>query len=198
MQRTKNSKVSGGYGNPVTITLRESEAEKDLGVIVDNDLSFKEHIGKSVKQASNTVGAIRRSFEHLDNELFLQLYKSLVRPKLEYGHLLWNPHLKYLQEAIANVQRDATRMVPGLGDLTYSERLRTLKLPSLQHRRLRGDMIETYKYMQGMYSVDKPKFVKNEREFYETRGHSYALRKNQLRNGKQHSYRNNFLTERVF
>ena len=88
--------------------------------------------------------------------------------------------------------------MPSLKDKSYPERLQTLNLPSLEYRRLRGDIIETYKYMNGAYSASKPKFDKDEKKFHDTRGHSFALKKHQLKSGKKHSYRNHFLTERVF
>ena len=50
---------------------------------------------------------------------------------------------------IENVQRRATKQLPGLKNLTYSERLQKLKLPSLNFRRVRGDMIELYKILNG-------------------------------------------------
>ena len=65
-------------------------------------------------------------------------------------------------------------------------------------RRYHEDIIETYKYMQGAYNVKKPCFEKNEREFHDTRGHSYSLKMHKHKSGKQHSYRSHFLTERVF
>ena len=69
----------------------------------------------------------------------------MVRPVLEYGNVIWFPYLKRQSAAIEKVQRRATRMLPFLSDLCYEERLKILKLPTLKHRRLRGDMIQTYK-----------------------------------------------------
>ena len=52
---------------------------------------------------------------------------------------------------IENVQRRATRMVPGLKDLSYPERFKCFKLPTLAYCRLRVDMIETLKNIRGVY-----------------------------------------------
>ena len=56
-----------------------------------------------------------------EEKMMLQLYKSLVRPILEYANQAWAPHLQKDIEAIENVQRRATRMIPGLKDKAYPE-----------------------------------------------------------------------------
>ena len=73
------------------------------------------------------------------------------RPHLEYGATVWNPHFKKQITLIENVQRRATKQIPGLAHLSYLERLQLLKLPTLQYRRYRGDMIEMYKLSHGHY-----------------------------------------------
>ena len=93
------------------------------------------------------MGLIRRSFIHLDEEMFLKLYKALVRPHLEYANVIWHPTKIKDITAIENVQRRATKYLPSLKNLSYEERLQKLKLPTLRYRRLRGDMIKTYKLM---------------------------------------------------
>ena len=125
--------------------------EKDLGILVDSALSFEEHINTKVKKGNSMMGMIRRSFQFLNIKTFLPLYTALVRSGIEYGQAIWSPYKMKDIEKIEGVQRRATRVVPGLGDKTYEERLKILKLPTLRHRRLRGDMIETYKIVHGIY-----------------------------------------------
>jgi hypothetical protein len=157
------------------ITLAETESEKDLGVHIDNRLNFKTHIEETVNKANRIVGLIRRSFLCLDTQSFPLLFRALVRPHLEYGNVVWSPRLVGDQKLLEGVQRRATRLVPGLKDLPYEERLQRLNLPSLSHRRNRGDMIEVYKYVSNLYDVNtswlKPKSFKT------TRGHSLQLEK---------------------
>ena len=69
-----------------------------------------------------------------------------VRPHLEYGQSAWCPHLKKYIDVLEKVQIRATKLVDGLGDLEYHERLKRLQLPTLVYRRKRGDMIEMYKH----------------------------------------------------
>ena len=77
--------------------------EKDLGVLIDNKLGFSEHVAHITKKANRIVGIIRRTFDYLTEDLFVQLFKSLVRPILEYGHSAWQPGSKQLcQEMCKN------------------------------------------------------------------------------------------------
>ena len=129
------------------------DQEKDIGVIVDSQLKFHSHISDKVNKANNVMGIIRRSFSHLDDEMFLKLYKALVRPHLEYAAVVWSPYYKKYIKEVENVQRRATRQIPGMSDLPYEERLRKLDLPTLVYRRARGDMIETYKIISEIYDT---------------------------------------------
>ena len=67
--------------------------EKDLGVSVDSNLSFENHITTKISKANQIVGLIRRSFVFLDADLFRRLFIAFVRPNLEYAHPV-SPHLK--------------------------------------------------------------------------------------------------------
>ena len=110
------------------------------------------------------------------------LYVSLVRPHLEYANPVWNPYLKKHIDMIENIQRRATKLIPGLSDLSYEDRLRRLKLPSLSYRRSRGDMIEVYKIMSGKYDPEISNiFQHQEQENHNTRGHKYKLFKPRCR-----------------
>ncbi len=125
--------------------LEHSSCEKDLGIYIDNKLKFDTHIRVKVNKANRVLGAIRRSFSFLNKENFLKLYISLVRPHLEYGNPIWYP--RYVKDIIIieNVQRRASKMIPDIKDKPYTERFKYLNLPTLAYRRLRGDMVETYK-----------------------------------------------------
>ena len=65
--------------------------EKDLGVTIDHELTFDEHIHLKVKKANAMMGLIRRSFSFLDKDLFRMLFTSFVRPHLEYAQATWAP-----------------------------------------------------------------------------------------------------------
>lgn len=120
--------------------------EKDLGVVIDSELNFDEHISSKVNKANAIMGLIRRSFTFLDCDLFKRLYTTFVRPHLEYAQAVWSPHLVKHVNMLENVQIRATKLVDGLSNLDYPERLRKLELPTLVYRRARGDMIELWKH----------------------------------------------------
>ena len=66
-------------------TIKRVESEKDLGVFIDEKLNFREHITKKVNIANRNLGITFRSFTYMDKEMFLNLYKSMVRPRIEYA-----------------------------------------------------------------------------------------------------------------
>ena len=100
------------------------------------------------------MGIIRRSFSHLDKSTFNLLFKSLVRPHIEYAHSVWYPTTKKLKTLIENVQRRATKQLPCCKDMEYNDRLKYLDLPCLAYRRIRGDIIEVYKMMNQKYDQE--------------------------------------------
>jgi len=73
--------------------------------------------------------------------MFVPLYKSLVRPLIEYGNTIWGPHYALDQHSIEGIQHRAARIPTDLHDTPYLEHLCILDLPSLQYCRLRGGMI---------------------------------------------------------
>ena len=135
--------------------LEKVKEEKDLGVIVDSQLKFHKHTAAAVKKANMKLGMIKKSFAYLDENILPILYMSLVRSHLEYGNLIWGPHFKGDAVAVEKVQRRATKLVKTIKDLTYEERLRHLNLPSLKHRRRRGDMIFAYKIFSERIGLEK-------------------------------------------
>ena len=120
--------------------------EKDLGVTMDYELTFEQHISLKAKKANSIMGMIRRSFSFLDKDLFRRLYTTFVRPHLEYAQSVWAPYLMKYINIIERVQERATRLVDGFREIEYAERLRLLNLPTMTHRRARGDMIEIWKH----------------------------------------------------
>ena len=83
---------------------------KDLGVIFDSELSFRDHIQLKINKAYSILGLIKRNFIHMDKNTFIMLYKSLVKPYLEYANCVWSPYKKGDVEAIEKVQKRATKL----------------------------------------------------------------------------------------
>jgi hypothetical protein len=191
--------VTVNYGKPQNhdssikmngLTLKEVKETKDLGVTFESSLSFNLHISTICNKANRVMGMIRRTFTYLDKETFSLLFKGMVRPHLEYAVSVWSPHMKYQVIQIEQVQRRATKLIPGLKDLSYKERLTQLKLPCLAYRRMRGDLINTYKYLHSLYDCVQPKFQLRETA---TRGNSLKLYKP----GCKSTIRSKFFANRV-
>ena len=166
--------------NSGEMKVQKVKTEKDLGVTFDQNLKFTDHINNKVNKANRNVGLIFRTFTFMDKDMFLSIYKSVVRPHLEYASSVWSPMFKKDKILIENVQRRATRLVKCLKHLSYEDRLKTLGLPSLEYRRERSDMIHVYKIMHGKGKVDKDKFFTVNR-YSATRGHSLKLFKKRSR-----------------
>ena len=135
------------------------EEEKDLWVLIDHKLTFESHITSKINIANRNLGIIRQTFTYLDKEIFLHLYKSLVRPHLEFASSVWSPHLKKHKIILENIQRRATKILPAIGLLSYEERLIYLGLPSLEYRRLRADMIQVYKILHNHEKTTNAKLL---------------------------------------
>ena len=181
-------------GAEVEHVLTKVDSEKDLGIKVDAKLSFEQHINDKVNKANQMMGLVRRSFIYLDKENFRWLYKAIVRPHVEYINTVWSPIRKKDINTIENVQRRATKMIPGLRDMSYPERLRALKLPTLAYRRLRGDMIETFKVVKEIHDPEAaPHMSMVGPDRRTVRGHKFKMLKRRVNT----RLRQNFFTERV-
>ena len=126
------------------VPIENVEEEKDLGVIIDRKLSFRQHIAKKVPIANRNLGIIYRTFTYLNPEIFLSLFKNIVRLHLEYASVIWSPLYKKDKITLENIQHRATRLIPAIKGKNYSERLKRLRLPTLKYRRERADMVEVY------------------------------------------------------
>ena len=76
------------------IYLEEASEQKDLGVLISNDLKPSRHICNVCKRANQRIGMIKRCFSHFTSEKISILYKAIIRPILEYTSVVWNPITK--------------------------------------------------------------------------------------------------------
>ena len=162
------------------VQIVEVSEEKDLGVTFDQQLSFGTNASKVVAAANSTLGLINRHFRHIETKPFMNLYKTLVRPKVEYCMTVAQPVYKKDKEKIERVQHRATKLVLGMENKEYSERLAELKLPSLEYRRKRADVMQTYKIMNNIDKIDEKKFFKPCKDV-RTRGHTMRVQKTQCK-----------------
>ena len=175
-----------------TLELSGTDSEKDIGVTFSNNLKFDKHINNIISKANQMTGIIKRSFKFMDKDMFIKLYKSIVRPHLEYANVIWHPLYKRQLASLEKVQRRATKILPELKDMSYSERLIALNLPSVQYRQLRNDLLQTYKILHKIDNLNSSDFF-TVRADSKTRNSDLKLYKYSTKT----QVRSNFLSFRV-
>ncbi|KAF2353570.1 Reverse transcriptase domain [Trinorchestia longiramus] len=120
------------------ITIETVHQQRDLGVIVTENLKHDKQVEKSVKNGSRILDFIERNFEYKLKNIILPLYKALVWPHLEYAVQLWSPTLRKDINKMEKIQRKATKIIQKLRNLSYERRLQRLEHISPEQRRLRG------------------------------------------------------------
>ncbi|XP_063615394.1 uncharacterized protein LOC134788436 [Penaeus indicus] len=132
-----------------TATFQVVRTMRDLGVTMSCDFKPTAQCKNATTRAYRELYRLKNTLTCRNAEVFIPLYKSIVRPHLEYCVQAWAPYLTKDIQLLERVQRTATRMVTGMIGLTYENRLKALDLFSLQRRRMRGDLIETFKITHG-------------------------------------------------
>ena len=120
----------------------------DLEVIMERDFSLRVHICDTVKKARNKLSWILSAFKSRSVLTILTLFKSLVRPLLEYCCAVWSPSKISDISLLEGVQRTVTSKILSMNHLNYWDRLNELNLMSLQRRRERYIIIYMYKVLQ--------------------------------------------------
>ena len=139
----------------------------------------QEHLGKN-----NIIKTVCIVSKYINNFTLIFLCNfvilfNLLR-KLEYCIQAWSPYLRKDVDMLEKIQRRATKLIPGLRDLTYEERLKECGLTTLETRRIRGDQIEVFKILNGYENIDSNLFFQI-KESKITRGHNFTLVKKQSR-----------------
>ena len=132
--------------------IESSEHEKDLGVIISDNLRPSAQCSAAAKKANAVLGQMSRAVSYRASITFLSLYKSHVRPLLEYAVQAWSPWTKQDMAILESVQKRAVQMISGITG-SYEEKLRQLNLPSLEERRTRGDLVQVYKTIHEVDNV---------------------------------------------
>ncbi|KAL5257107.1 hypothetical protein ACHWQZ_G012142 [Mnemiopsis leidyi] len=142
------------YHTPKGHTIIPQKVVRDLGVYISNDRSWSPHIEKTVQGAYVMAAWALSAFRDRSEVLMLTLYKSLVRSKLEYCCPVWNPSKLGDVRKLEDVQRSFTKKITGCKELSYYERLKKLRLLSLQRRRERYCIIHVWKIRNGLAPND--------------------------------------------
>ena len=132
-----------GYA-PAGTVLEASAQEKDVGVMVHESLKPSTQVAKAAAKANQVLGQMARAVTLRDKVTWPRLYKTYVRPHLEYAVQSWNPWTQADIEVLEKVQARALRYMSGCEGSSYEERLKAANLTTLEARRERGDMIQVW------------------------------------------------------
>jgi len=118
---------------------------RDLGVLIAQNLSNKDHVSVIRGKANGKTGLIYRCFRSRNQEFLKNLYLTFVRPYSEFATTIWSPYTVTDIQSVESIQRRFTSRMPTIQHLSYPDRLSYLNLESLELRRLHVDLLELYK-----------------------------------------------------
>jgi len=139
--------------------LKTETDSKYLGVTINNQLSWNNHIDIMCNKANNSIAFLRRNLQISQRHIKANAYTTLVRPQVEYAAVVWDPYTQENQKKIEMVQRRAARYVCN----TYSREasvttmLQELGWRSLLQRRADIRLVFLYKCINGLVAVDLSK-----------------------------------------
>ena len=177
-----------------------SESVNDLGLLLSRNLKWSEYISKITSKANQISYTILRAFESTNYNLHLSLFKTFVRPILEYNTAIWSPNFisKEDTKTVEKVQRQFTKRLCQKNNIKfqdYDERLHILNLETLETRRIKFDITLMFKIKNNLIDIDFDKFFKNKLSTnYNLRGHDQQLDIPKYSGSKYHD---NFFSNRI-
>ena len=195
--RSSTSSTKTFYLNQLPIPQRENV--RDLGLILSKSLKWSKHVSTIAAKASITSFTILRAFQNSDIHTLLTLYKTHVRPQLEYETSIWNPNLIRDKTCVERVQKRFTKRLLQRNNIkfySYSDRLEILGLDSLEARRVKLDIILMYKLVNNLIDVDYNQLFNDSfpPHTYNLRGHPNKLH---LPKYSGSTIRHNFFSNRI-
>jgi len=139
-------------------SLSITDCEKDFGVWISFTLCPSVQCQKSYAKAMQNLATIKPTFKHITKESFNILYKTYIRPHIEYCIQAWSQYYAKDIDLLEKIQHQATKLIPQLANLPYKEHIQNLKLYSLYCRRKHGDLIDTFKILKQHLYIDFTKF----------------------------------------
>ncbi|KAK3886186.1 hypothetical protein Pcinc_009646 [Petrolisthes cinctipes] len=130
-----------------------ADNHRDLGILVDNTLKFHAHIRATVNKAAGLANNLLKSTLCRSSDFMVTILKSHIRPVLEFVSTVWNTGYLGDLRLLESVQRRWTKLIDGLADLSYTNRLKALNLYSVQGRLLRADLIKYLTEMDSFHRI---------------------------------------------
>ena len=115
--------------------LNTTVKKKDLGLTISAYMKVSQECGIAAAKGNQILGLIRRNILYNEKELIIPLYKTIIRPRLEYCIHAWRPYRKKDIDILERVQRRATKMIQKLRNISYEMRLKECGLSTLETRR---------------------------------------------------------------
>jgi len=140
-------------------TIPSTKDEKDLGVFFDENYKPTFNCNKSSKSASKIVGMIKRNITSRNSIGMMTLYKTLVRPILDYCIPVCRPYLRKDITKLEKVQKRFTKVIDCCRGKTYAQRLKVLGITSLEDRHYRADMIKVLKILNDQCNIYPTNFL---------------------------------------
>ena len=134
--------------------LQPSAFVMDIGVLIQPNLRPSLQCAKAAKTANAVLGQISRAESYRDKETFLKLFRTYVRPHLEYCVATWSPWTEGEKNILEKVQKRAISMVTNFKGRSYEEKLTEAGMVTLVERRRRGDLLQAYRVFNGVDNVD--------------------------------------------
>ena len=169
--------------------LKISHQEKDLGVLFSAKFKFNDHMDAMIRKANRQLGIISRVFKQKNPQTIIPLYKSFVRPFLEFNSIIWSPYTKTYIQKIEKIQEKMCNLMCVSRSLTYQEKLTKLKMHSLRARRIKQQLTFMFKMKNKFVDLCFDNFFQNN-SYRKTRGHVFKL----LFPKSKTKYRLNFFT----
>ena len=156
------------------LDLIKKNQEKDLGIVISDKFKFDTHIDSIVKKANKQLGIITKIFKSKSPSIIIPLYKTFVRPHLEYNSTIWSPYTKKNIKKIEKVQKRMCNIIYGARSMSYSQKLKKSNLLSLQVRRIKDQIINVYKIKHNLMDLDFDEFF-SKNKYEKTRGNAFRL-----------------------
>ena len=94
-------------------SVKQVPSQKHLGLILDSKLNFQEHLQNILNKVNKTIGLLRKLQNILPREPLLTIYKSFVRPHLDYGDFIYDQHYNSFYQKLQSTQYNAALAITG-------------------------------------------------------------------------------------